>query len=131
MIARYRTMQDAVREFQEAFKRPVDMNFSDWETNVDVADMLQLRETLIEEEFIELCMALRSGKEQQAKKEAADLLYVVVGLFVDFGWNMEVIFNRVHNSNMSKLGKDGKPVYRDDGKIMKSDQYEEPDLSDV
>ena len=49
MIARYRTMQDAVREFQEAFKRPVDMNFSDWETNVDVADMLQLRETLIEE----------------------------------------------------------------------------------
>ena len=100
MIARYRTMQDAVREFQEAFKRPVDMNFSDWETNVDVADMLQLRETLIEEEFIELCMALRSGKEQQAKKEAADLLYVVVGLFVDFGWNMEVIFNRVHKSNM-------------------------------
>ena len=131
MIARYRTMQDAVREFQEAFKRPVNMNFSDWETNVDVADMLQLRETLIEEEFIELCMALRSGKEQQAKKEAADLLYVVVGLFVDFGWNMEVIFNRVHNSNMSKLGEDGKPVYREDGKIMKSDQYEEPDLSGV
>ncbi len=131
MIARYRTMQDAVREFQEAFKRPVDMNFSDWETNVDVADMLQLRETLIEEEFIELCMALRSGKEQQAKKEAADLLYVVVGLFVDFGWNMEVIFNRVHKSNMSKLGEDGKPVYREDGKIMKSDQYQEPNLSGV
>jgi len=131
MIARYRTMQDAVREFQEAFKRPVNMNFSDWETNVDVADMLQLRETLIEEEFIELCMALRSGKEQQAKKEAADLLYVVVGLFVDFGWNMEVIFNRVHKSNMSKLGEDGKPVYREDGKIMKSDQYQEPNLSGV
>ena len=131
MIARYRTMQDAVREFQEAFKRPVDMNFSDWETNVDVADMLQLRETLIEEEFIELCMALRSGKEQQAKKEAADLLYVVVGLFVEFGLNMEVIFNRVHKSNMSKLGEDGKPVYREDGKIMKSDQYQEPNLSGV
>ena len=131
MIARYRTMQDAVREFQEAFKRPVNLNFSDWETNVDVADMLQLRETLIEEEFIELCMALRSGKEQQAKKEAADLLYVVVGLFVDFGWNMEVIFNRVHKSNMSKLGEDGKPVYREDGKIMKSDQYQEPNLSGV
>ena len=131
MIARYRTMQDAVREFQEAFKRPVDMSFSDWATNVDVADMLQLRETLIEEEFIELCMALRSGKEQQAKKEAADLLYVVVGLFVDFGWNMEVIFNRVHKSNMSKLVEDGKPVYREDGKIMKSDQYQEPNLSGV
>jgi predicted HAD superfamily Cof-like phosphohydrolase len=131
MIARYRTMQQAVAKFQEAFSRPTNMNFSDWTFNVDVADMLQLRETLIEEEFIELCMALRKGDEQQAKKEAADLLYVVTGLFVDFGWNMEVIFNRVHNSNMSKLGKDGKPVYRDDGKIMKSDQYEEPDLSDV
>ena len=131
MIARYRTMQQAVAKFQEAFSRPTNMNFSDWTFNVDVADMLQLRETLIEEEFIELCIALRKVDEQQAKKEAADLLYVVTGLFVDFGWNMEVIFNRVHNSNMSKLGKDGKPVYRDDGKIMKSDQYEEPDLSDV
>ena len=131
MIARYRTMQDAVSQFQEAFERPTNMNFSDWVDDAHVADTLDLRETLIEEEFIELCMALRSGKEQQAKKEAADLLYVVVGLFVDFGWNMEVIFNRVHNSNMSKLGKDGKPVYREDGKILKSDQYKEPDLSDV
>ena len=131
MIARYRTMQDAVREFQEAFKRPMDMNFSDWTDDAHVADMLDLRETLIEEEFIELAMALRRGDEQQAKKEAADLLYVVVGLFVDFGWNMEVIFNRVHKSNMSKLGKDGQPVYREDGKVMKSDQYEEPDLSGV
>ena len=131
MIARYRTMQSAVGEFQEAFKRPMDMNFSDWTDDAHVADMLDLRETLIEEEFIELAMALRRGDEQQAKKEAADLLYVVVGLFVDFGWNMEVIFNRVHKSNMSKLGKDGQPVYREDGKVMKSDQYEEPDLSGV
>ena len=131
MIARYRTMQDAVREFQEAFKRPMDLNFSDWTDDAHVADMLKLRETLIEEEFIELAVALRTGAEQQAKKEAADLLYVVVGLFVDFGWNMEVIFNRVHKSNMSKLGEDGKPVYRKDGKIMKSDQYEEPDLGGV
>jgi len=131
MMVKYRTMQDAVGQFQKAFKRPTDMNFSDWTFDTHVADVLDLRETLIEEEFIELCMALRSGKEQQAKKEAADLLYVVVGLFVDFGWDMEVIFNRVHNSNMSKLGKDGQPVYREDGKVMKSDQYKEPDLSGV
>ena len=52
MIARYRTMQQAVAKFQEAFSRPTNMNFSDWTFNVDVADMLQLRETLIEEEFI-------------------------------------------------------------------------------
>ena len=130
-MIRHRTMQDAVSQFQTAFKRPTDMNFSDWTFDAHVADMLDLRRVLIEEEFIELCMALRSGKEQQAKKEAADLLYVVVGLFVDFGWNMEVIFNRVHKSNMSKLGEDGKPVYREDGKIMKSDQYQEPDLGGV
>ena len=61
MIARYRTMQQAVAKFQEAFSRPTNMNFSDWTFNVDVADMLQLRETLIEEEFIELCIALRKG----------------------------------------------------------------------
>ena len=130
-MARYRTMQDAVSEFQKAFNRPMNKNFSDWTFDVAVADMLHLREALIEEEFIELAMALRSGNELHAKKEAADLLYVVVGLFVDFGWDMEVIFNRVHNSNMSKLGKDGKPVYREDGKVMKSDQYKEPDLSGV
>ncbi len=130
-MIRYRTMQDAVSQFQTAFKRPTDMNFSDWTFDAHVADMLELRRVLIEEEFIELSTALSLGNEVQVKKEAADLLYVVVGLFVDFGWNMEVIFNRVHNSNMSKLGEDGKPIYRKDGKVLKSDQYKEPDLSEV
>ena len=74
-MARYRTMQDAVGEFQKAFNRPMNKNFSDWTFDVAVADMLHLREALIEEEFIELAMALRSGNELHAKKEAADLLF--------------------------------------------------------
>ena len=48
-----------------------------------------------------------------------------------FGWDLNEAVRRVHASNMSKLGPDGKPVLRDDGKVLKGDQYEEPDLSDL
>ena len=67
----------------------------------------------------------------KVKKEAADLLYVLTGLFVDYGWDMDAIFDRVHESNMSKLGDDGKPIYREDGKVLKSSKYKEPDLRGV
>jgi predicted HAD superfamily Cof-like phosphohydrolase len=131
MMPKYRTMQDAVTEFQKAFGRPTDLKFSDIEISSDVANTFGLRQALIEEEFYELTKAMNEKNEQEIKKESADLLYVLAGLFVDFGWDMQVIFNRIHESNMSKLDENGKPVYRNDGKIMKSNRYKQADLSGV
>ena len=130
-MVKYRTMQDAVTEFQKAFGRPTDLKFSDIEISSDVANTFGLRQALIEEEFYELTKAMNEKNEQEIKKESADLLYVLAGLFVDFGWDMQVIFNRIHESNMSKLDENGKPVYRNDGKIMKSNRYKQADLSGV
>jgi len=131
MMPKYRTMQDAVTEFQKAFGRPTDLKFSDIEISSDVANTFGLRQALIEEEFYELTKAMNEKNEQEIKKESADLLYVLAGLFVDFGWDMQVIFNRIHESNMSKLDENGKPVYREDGKIMKSNRYKQADLRGV
>ena len=130
-MVKYRTMQDAVTEFQKAFGRPTDLNFSDMEMSSDVAKTFGLRQALIEEEFYELIKAMNEKNEHNIKKESADLLYVLAGLFVDFGWDMQVIFNRIHQSNMSKLDENGKPVYRKDGKILKSNRYKKADLRGV
>lgn len=130
-MPRYRTMQDAVEEFQTAFNRPKGLKFSDVETSRSVANTFGLRQALIQEEFYELVEAMNEKNEQNIKKESADLLYVLAGLFVDFGWDMQVIFNRIHQSNMSKLDENGKPVYRKDGKILKSNRYKKADLRGV
>ena len=64
-------------------------------------------------------------------KELCDLVYVCIGFADTYGWNFDTAFNRVHQSNMSKLDKNGDPIYRRDGKILKSELYKEPDLQDL
>lgn len=64
-------------------------------------------------------------------KELCDLQYVLSGFAVTFGLPFDEAFQRVHESNMSKLGPDGKPVYREDGKVMKGPNYKKPDLTDL
>lgn len=64
-------------------------------------------------------------------KELCDLQYVLSGFAVTFGLPFDEAFKRVHESNMSKLGPDGKPVYREDGKVLKGPNYKKPDLSDL
>ena len=107
MMAKYRTMQDAVTEFQKAFGRFTDVDFSQTKIVLEAREMFELRRTLIEEEYSELMEAMTEEDETKIKKESADLLYVLTGLFVDFGWDMQVIFNRIHQSNMSKLDENG------------------------
>ncbi len=130
-MPKYRTMQDAGAQFQKAFKRPTNLDFSLVKHDDKIAEVFDLRQKLIYEECVELIQAMGEGKETEIKKEAADLLYVLAGLFVDFGWDMQVIFNRVHQSNMSKLDENGKPIFREDGKILKSNRYKEADLRGV
>ena len=64
-------------------------------------------------------------------KELCDLQYVLSGFVVTFGLPFDEAFKRVHESNMSKLGPDGKPIYREDGKVLKGPNYKKPDLSDL
>ena len=92
---------------------------------------------LIVEEFKEFLeaegMLFMHGRNHQenALKELADLVYVCYQYAENMGWFLDEALNRVHESNMSKLGADGKPIYREDGKVLKGPGYKPPDLSDL
>lgn len=64
-------------------------------------------------------------------KELADLLYVIYGFAHEYGIDLDAVFEEVHRSNMSKLGEDGKPVYAENGKVMKGPNYTPPDLEKI
>lgn len=117
----------------------------DIELNVPVtADLLRFRKTLIAEEIRELfeeidraAEALETGGEipmavaANLLKETADVQYVLSGMSVTFGWPIAEVYSRVHDSNMSKLGADGRPVRREDGKVLKGPAYFSPILDDL
>ena len=90
-----------------------------------------LRVELIEEELGELKEAIENNDLVEVADALTDILYVVYGAGAAFGINLDVCFNEVHSSNRSKLDKDGKPIYREDGKIMKGPNYSEPDLKTI
>ena len=99
-------------------------------------DQLDLRLRLIEEECMEFQEAIGkyligAGGRREIYKELGDLLYVVLGFAVTFDIPLDVVFDRIHKSNMSKVGDDGKPIYRKDGKVIKGPNYRPPDLSDL
>lgn len=77
------------------------------------------------------CTKLKGCDTEHLLKELADLAYVIYGTAEAFGWDLDEAVKRVHESNMTKLGADGKPVYREDGKVMKGPGYKEPYLGDL
>ena len=95
------------------------------------------QKNLIVEEFKEFLeaegMLFRNNDDfpAEALKELADLVYVCYQYAENMGWFLDEALDRVHLSNMSKLGKDGKPIYRDDGKVLKGPDYEPPTLTDL
>lgn len=90
-----------------------------------------LRYRLIYEELGELREALDNRDIVEVADALTDLLYVVYGAGHSFGINLDKCFEEVHNSNMSKLGEDGKPIYREDGKVLKGPNFREPNLKDL
>ena len=68
---------------------------------------------------------------EDALKELADLVYVCYQYAENMGWFLDEALDRVHKSNMSKLGEDGKPIYREDGKVLKGPNYKSPNLTDL
>jgi predicted HAD superfamily Cof-like phosphohydrolase len=93
--------------------------------------LVRLRKKLNREEHKELNKAIVSKDIPAIAKELCDLLYVVYGMGITFGIPVDECFAEVHRSNMSKLGPDGKPIYRADGKVLKGPDYFEPDLRKV
>ena len=95
------------------------------------------QKNLIVEEFKEFLEAdgelwLDSfGVKSDCLKELADLVYVCYQYAENMGWNLDEALHRVHESNMSKLDEDGKPIYREDGKVLKGPNYAPPTLTDL
>lgn len=86
---------------------------------------------LISEEFAELKAAISSEPYENELKELADLVYVCFQYAENMEWDLEEALDRVHKSNMSKLGLDGKPIRRADGKVLKGPNYQPPKLTDL
>ena len=90
--------------------------------------IVQLRYDLIKEELDELTVAIRNKDIVEVADALTDLLYVVYGAGHSFGINLDKCFEEVQRSNMSKLGEDGKPIYNENGKVMKGPNYSKPNL---
>jgi predicted HAD superfamily Cof-like phosphohydrolase len=96
-----------------------------------------MQRNLIVEEFKEFIeaegMLFRDNLvfHEEALKELSDLVYVCYQYAENMGWNLDEALCRVHQSNMSKLDEGGKPIYREDGKVLKSYNYKPPTLSDL
>ncbi len=88
-----------------------------------------LRYDLIKEELEELKAAMESKDLLEVADALTDILYVTYGAGHAFGIDLDKCFDEVQNSNMSKLDEDGKPIFNDAGKVMKSPKYFKPDLS--
>ena len=95
--------------------------FSDTKTN-------KLRIDLIKEELEELTQAMNEKNLLEVADASTDILYVTYGAGHAFGIDLDKCFDEVQNSNMSKLGEDGKPIYNESGKVMKGPNYFKPDL---
>ena len=115
---------EKVKKFMQTFGQEVKTkaSFSDEKTN-------QLRLDLITEELEELKSAMESKDLLEVADALTDILYVTYGAGHAFGINLDKCFDEVQNSNMSKLGKSGKPIYNESGKVMKGPDYFKPDLS--
>ena len=113
-----------VKTFMETFGQEVKTkpSFSSDKINT-------LRYDLIKEELEELKIAMENKDLLEVADALTDILYVTYGAGHAFGIDLDKCFEEVQNSNMSKLGEDGKPIYNDSGKVMKGPKYFKPDLS--
>ena len=89
----------------------------------------KLRLDLIKEELNELSEAMKNRDLLEVADALTDILYVTYGAGHAFGINLDKCFEEVQNSNMSKLDKNGKPIYNENGKVMKGPNYFKPDLA--
>ena len=113
-----------VKKFMETFGQEVKSRPSFRSDKINM-----LRYNLIKEELEEFKQALDNNDLLEVADALTDILYVTYGAGHAFGINLDACFEEVQSSNMSKLGSDGKPIYNDQGKVMKGPNYFKPDLS--
>lgn len=113
---------DKVVEFHKAFGHPVAEK-----PGLDTYDTQRLRVNLIDEEVTELDMALMRNDLVGVADALGDILYVTYGAAAVFGIPINEVFSAIHRANMSKLDADGKPIYREDGKILKPNGWVGPE----
>jgi predicted HAD superfamily Cof-like phosphohydrolase len=112
---------DKVTEFHRVFSHPINAPWTD--------ELIKLRLDLLLEELCELEEALLARDRPHAAQESADLEYVLHGTTISLGIDLDTAVAEVHRANLSKLDDDGQPIYRADGKVLKSRNYRKPDCS--
>lgn len=122
-------MQDqlnAVAAFHKAFG----VGIAQKPTATTAKDILNLRHRLMAEENEEYLEAANNNDLVEVADALGDMLYILCGTILTHGMQhiIEDVFAEIQDSNMSKLGLDGKPIYREDGKVMKGPKYRRPDL---
>ena len=115
-----------VKNFMETFGQDV-KNKPSFSTD----KINKLRYDLIKEELDELKVALDNKDFLEVADALTDILYVTYGAGHAFGIDLDKCFQEVQNSNMSKLDENGKPIYNEDGKVMKGPRYFKPDLKKI
>jgi len=114
----------SVKKFMETFAQEVKDK-----TEFPEEKIIRLRYELIKEEIEELNQAIKNKDIKEVADALADILYVTYGAGHAFGIDLDKCFDEVQKSNMSKLGIDGKPIYNENGKVMKGPNYFKPDLN--
>ena len=112
-----------VKKFMKAFGQRVETK-----PQFPNEKITQLRLDLIKEELNELNQAIESKDLNEVADALTDILYVTYGAGCAFGIDLDKCFKEVQRANMSKLGKDGKPIFNDKGKVMKGPNYSAPNL---
>ncbi len=119
----------AVQEFHESFglgiqHKPI--------AKLD-DDKLKLRFNLMAEENEEYLEAAKNNDLTEVADALGDMLYILCGTILEHGmqYKIEEVFNEIQRSNMSKLGEDGNPIYREDGKVLKGPNYFKPNIANI
>ena len=119
----------AVIEFHNAFRLSVEHK-----PKSDISsEITELRYNLMKEENEEYLQAVKSNDLIEIGDALGDMLYILCGTIISHGFQdkIEAIFDEIQRSNMSKLGVDGKPIYREDGKVLKGPNYFKPDIEKI
>ena len=114
---------NSVKKFMEVFGQEVKTK-----SGFPSEKIVQLRYDLIKEELDEFAQAIKDKNLVEVADSLTDILYVTYGAGIAFGIDLDKCFDEVQRSNMSKLGEDGKPIYNENGKVMKGPKYFQPDL---
>lgn len=119
---------ESVEEFHDAFNHPVAE-----ELTIIPQERINLRYQLMKEENDEYLAAAEEGNIVEIADALGDMLYILCGTILEHGLQhkIEEVFDEIQRSNMSKLGEDGKAIYREDGKILKGQNYFKPNIHNV